>query len=320
MSSLFRKKDWKNSPGHLLLLTHFIQSGAIPDYEHSEYWENVLKESPSKALNRFVNEGIIELAGLHKRIDYRFKVSELRSILKDLDLKLTGRKEELIERLVEHNGQEMRKATRDIAVYTCTKEGIQLAQDYLSTEKARRAKAEDDIHQHLEKRELSEAMHVVYDYEKASVFPRGLNIDWDSKDISDEITMVGEILEQTPRILANMESNRLSALRIPAAMMYLWGTNRASSWLDKDFETGITLDGDSACRMLLFFARFKRDLRSYRRANVKTIKIVCCDDSCAECKKLGGRCYNLESVPELPYSKCTNKLGCRCVTVLDEFL
>ena len=106
-----------------------------------------------------------------------------------------------------------------------------------------------------------------------------------------------------------------------SAMMQLWGTNMAWHWLPDGFETGIQLDSDAASRMSVFHATHLRNMAGYKEARVKTVEVSSVDDgvTCSECRKISGKKYKLENVPELPYAKCTCEIGCRCTTIAGEF-
>lgn len=321
MFTWLQKKDWRNSPAHLLLLSKF-RNGDSPDrYRDAEYWEAVLKGKPIKVIEQFLKEGVLEPAGLQELVDHKFKASDLKFLLKEKGLKVSGRKEELIQRLIENDAQSMRDATKGLVLYRCTKEGIQLAEHYLEGERTKRDDAERAVLDLLRRKEFSEAVRIVAQYEASQVFPRGLGIDWKNYDVESGAESLKLIFERTPGILKGMEEEQLGELRRAAAMMELWGTNTARHWLPDDFETRIHLDGDAASQMLVFHAIHIRNMQGYRSASVKTVEVLGVDDgnTCSECRKISGRKYKLESVPELPYAKCTCELGCRCTTVVGDF-
>lgn len=316
-----QKKDWRNSPAHLLLLSKFRNGDSPERYHDAEYWETVLKERTAKVFERFFEEGVLEPAGLQELMDYKFKASDLKLMLKERGLKVSGRKEELIQRLVENDAQSMRDATKGLVLYRCTKEGMQLAENYLEGEKAKRDTAERDVLDLLARKDFSNAVRVVAQYEASQVFPRGLGIDWKNYDVESGAESLKSIFERAPGILKGVEEKQLDELRRAAAMMELWGTNTARRWLPDDFETGIRLDGDAASRMLVFHATHLRNMQGYKVAAVKIVEVLGVDDgnTCSECRKISGKKYKLETVPELPYAKCTCELGCRCTTVVGEF-
>lgn len=316
-----QKKNWRSSPAHLLLLSKFRNGDSPARYRDAGYWEAVLKEKPLKVIEQFLKDGVLEPAGLQELVDYKFKASDLKLMLKERGLKVSGRKEELIQRLIENDEQSMRDATKGLDMYWCTTEGIQPREHYREGEKAKRDAAEREVLDLLARKEFSKAVRIVAQYEASQVFPRGLGIDWENYNVESGAESLKTIFERTPGILKDIKENRLDKLCLAAAMMQLWGTNTAAQWLPDGFETGIRLDRDAACRMFVFHAAHLRNMAGYKEACVKTVEVSSVDDgnTCSDCRKISGKKYKLESVPELPYAKCTCDIGCRCTTVVGEF-
>lgn len=321
MFSSLQEKDWRRSPAHLLLLSKFRNGDSPTRYRDADYWETALGEKPASVVEQFTKEGMLEPAGLTELIAYKFKASDLKSMLKDNGLKVSGRKEELIQRLIDNDAKAMSEATKDIDLYRCTAAGLQLAENCLEAEKTKRESAEREVLDLLAREEYSKAVSVVARYEASQVFPRGLGIDWKSYDGTPDVEALKTIFDSTPAILQRIEEIRLKQLRFAAGMMQLWGTNTARHWLPDGFDTGILLDGDAACRMFVFYASHLRNMKGYREAGAWTVEVLGVDDgsTCSECRKISGKKYRLENVPELPYAKCTCEIGCRCTTVVGEF-
>jgi len=191
---------------------------------------------------------------------------------------------------------------------------MQLAEQYCQREKANRTAAEQEVLRLLLHEDYSRAVLVVAEFEAAQVFARGLGIDWKNHNGTAHCEMLSAIFKTTPAILQGIDDIRLKQLRPFAGMMHLWGTGTARPWLPKAFDTGIHLDADTACRMLMFHAYHLRTLKGYQGGSITTVEVHGVDDSicCAECRKLRGREFPLEEVPELPYANCTSEIGCRC--------
>jgi hypothetical protein len=313
-----RRKDWRTSPAHLLLLSKFRRGDSPTRYHDVEHWEAALGEKAANVIVRFVRDGMLEPGELRERVDYQFKLPDLKSMLKERGLRVSGRKEELIRRLIDNDAQAMNKATEGIDLYRCTAAGVQLAGNYLEGERIRREVAERQVLSLLAGREFSKAVCVVAQYEAAQVFSRGLGIDWKNYDGRSDVESLRAIFDVTPAILRRIEDSRLSQLRPPAGMMLLWGTGTARQWLPDGFETGIRLDGNTACRMLVFHAHYLRSMKEYREADVRMAKVLGCNDGaiCSECRSINGKKYPLDNVPELPYANCTCESGCRCTIVI----
>lgn len=314
MFNWLQKKDWKNSEAHLLLLSKFRNGDSPETYRKAEDWESALKEKPFQAIERFLKDGALELAILQELVAYKFKASELKSLLSEKKLKVTGSKEELIQRLIENNEKLMRESTNDLVLYRCTGNGIQLAERYIENEKAKRKTAENITFELLIKKDLSGAARIATNYEASQIFPRGIGIDWKNYD-TELSTKLRTIFEGVPEILKGIEKEKIAELRLATAMEILWGT-KAKDWLPDGFQTSIHLDPDVASRMFNYYSSHNRNMQSYRLSSTKTVEVIGSEqNSCVECKKINGKKYKLENVPELPYAKCTCVLGCKCTTV-----
>lgn len=318
MFNWLQNKDWKNSQAHLLLLSKFRNGDSPETYRKAENWESVLKEKPFQAIEKFLKDGALELSRLQELVAYKFKASELKSLLSEKKLKVTGSKEELIQRLIENDEKLMRESTNDLFLYRCTEDGIQLVERYIENEKAKRNNAKNITFELLIKKDLSGAARVATDYEASQIFPRGIGIDWKNYD-SDLSAELRTIFEGVPEILKGIEKEKIAELRLATAMGILWGTN-VKDWLPDGFQTGIHLDPDVASRMFIFYSSHIRNMQSYRLSSTKTVEVIGSEqNSCAECKKINGKKYKLENVPELPYAKCTCVMGCRCTTAAGNY-
>lgn len=321
MFDWLKKTDWKSSQPHLLLLSKFMRGDSPAHYVTAKHWQSILKEEPKKAIKRFIKEKMLEPAGLAELLHFKFKASELKNMLKVRQLKVSGRKLELITRLINFDKDGMIEATKGLHLLRCSSEAMRIAEEYISREKERRSTTETEVLRFLEIGEYINAVRTVVAFEASQVFPRGLGIDWNNYDVDSEIKALKTIFDKKPRILDNIDNDRLEKLRVAAGMMKLWGTNTTASWLPKDFITGIHLDGDSAARMLVFYAYHLRNIEHYKEACVRTLEVMSVGDSCtcSACQGISGKKYKLEDIPELPYSKCMCEIGCRCTTIATTF-
>jgi len=112
--------DWKKSPAHLLLLTKFLSPEALEGFSGSDAWRAVLGEAPGKAIERFLGEGVIQCADVGERVAYEYRVSDLKSMLKQRDLPVSGHKRELIARLVEADAEGMEELVSGVPVFQCS--------------------------------------------------------------------------------------------------------------------------------------------------------------------------------------------------------
>lgn len=313
--------DWRSSRPHLLLLAKFLRSASPAYYATDEYWKAVLREEPEGAIRRFAKEGLLQPPSLAELVDFKFKAPELKGLLRERHLKVSGRKEELIDRLIQADSSGMARATSGTELLKCSPETAQVVEDYLLRERELRKAVESEVLGLLGRGEYAKASQAVSVFEAAQVFPRGLGVDWTSRGSAADVATLRVISKGTPQILRNIEPSILGTLRLAAGAMFLWGGNTATPWLPDGFATGTHLDADTAARMLLFHASHVRQIEEYGELGVLTVEItpVSDDRTCAPCQAIQGRSFQLAAAPELPYPGCTSEIGCRCEALAKDF-
>lgn len=310
--------DWRNSTAHLLLLSKFFHGSSVEYYVHTDYWEPALNEPPAIAIKRFIDDRMLEVLDVSSRIHLKFNVSDLKGMLKERGLKVSGNKTILVDRLLENDRHGMEKVVAESEMYKCSPAGVSVAQAYLTSQNEKRARLEDEVLNLLKERQFKKAMRAIATHELSQVFSRGLGMNWDYYGSETDVLELAAIFEKTPGILDGITEDRLSPLRLAAGMVHLLGTNKISPWLPPDYETGIRFDAETAVAMLLSHARYYRRMFELNdkdiTAFIKEVEFSCIDnnDTCAVCRKMNGRKYKINKFPELPYPKCTSPSGCRC--------
>lgn len=311
--------NWRKSKAHLLLLSKFIHAQQPDSFAELDYWKKALGELPLKAIKRFEDEKMLITADLNDLLLYRYKVNELKDMLKQRDLPVSGSKDELVRRLVQADQDGMKKAVAELKLVKCTERGYEIAEQYLIAEKEKRAKVEFQVMEYLTKRKFREASLTVAAYEAEQVFSRGIGVDWKHYNPNDNIEMLKTIFESKPRIVAQLGDEKLEALRTGAAMMALWGTNMAKEWLPTDFETGLPFSNDAVASHVLSYAQNRANLLGLRKQGmVKRVKVLSSRDNrtCQECASLDGKVFTIdEALEKMPLPDwCNSAEGrCRCV-------
>lgn len=304
--------DWRTSEPHLLLLERFRYAAAIDDVL-SRNWGNVLGEPPQVALQRFIDEGLIVTAGLVAKIGRAFKSADLKPFLKERGLPVSGRKEVLIERLVTADPDRMTEVVSHLHLLECSGDARLIVESYLDRKQAAKDAAVQDSMNLIYTNDFKEAVLVVSNYEARQVLKRGLGIEWSTYDPSADVDLITTIFTTKPKILNDLKEHEWKPLRIAAAMMHLWGTNRCAEWLPNGFDRTGRFDPDTACRMLIFHAQTVRNISEWREMGINEVTILSCGkDSCPACKRHADRKFSLDDTPELPCSSCTHSMGCRC--------
>ena len=117
------------SKAHLLFLTKFISYKNLKYYRKNDKWEDVLGEKKIDVLKKYYKLGLIHKADIETHIDYKYKLSDLKIILKEFNLPVSGKKEILIKRLLDGFKNEMEKRVSDITLIECTPKGKKLLED-----------------------------------------------------------------------------------------------------------------------------------------------------------------------------------------------
>jgi hypothetical protein len=314
-------ENWEKSPAHLLLLSKFVRPQVFEEFAKEKDWDVVLGQPVQKAIRRFVEDGALISAGLAEGLGSRFKAADLRDMLKQRGLPVSGRKADMIARLIEADPGGMKQALVGLTVLQCSERGQEIVRQYLVAEKERLAAAQQGVLAMLQRGKFRQASLLVASYEAGQVFQRGFNIDWKRHDPSSDVAVLKSIFGGRPKVLVSLDRGKLGPLRLAAGMMHLWSLSRmqVEAWLPSGFETGLAVDASTAASMLLSYGLQQAELQQYRKTAKATgfaisvsIRTNNDDGVCPACRALARRHYKLSEVPALPYEKCTSEGGCRC--------
>ena len=326
MFHLRSKVVWQESAPHVLLLSKF--KSAREDYSEGrlgghdwEEWEEVLNESPRKAMKRFLKDGVLEQASLEGCLAYKFKVPELKAMLKRHGLSMSGRKADLIDRLIEADPQGMKKAVSGLSLLQCSEQGQEIVERYEAAEREKRVQLEQSLLNALQQHEFRKAVELRVSYEAEQIFPSGLGIDWQDYPFNEhDVGMIESIFTRKPRVMAHLSDEQLEPLRVGAGMIVLgWTPSQMKKWLPSDLDNGLHVSNWGAALMLHSHAHYLREMRQARKFQNDgvfqyEVSIETCNDDyvCDACRRIASRKYTVEVAPELPYEKCTSEDGCRC--------
>jgi hypothetical protein len=308
----------RKKQAELLLLSKFLYPQALDYYKEPSYWDEVLKEPQIKTIERLINNDFITTASLSSVLDYKYCVSELKSMLKERGLKVSGLKADLIKRLVSADPNGVKQITNDQKLFECSEKGRIIAQNCLAEAREKKNKAIKDSQEALKVNFYEEAIKIVSRFESEQVFPRGYNIDWENPDITRDHAIIKYMFTGKPKILKNLNDKLLPDFRIAAAMMFLWGENRIDQWFPSWIDTGLVMDNDTVARMIMFYATHRYDLDQFRCLGKVIVEILPYDSPCDACAKIANKKYKINEMIELPYENCTNELGCRCLPLCED--
>ncbi|QQR70876.1 MAG: SAP domain-containing protein [Methanolinea sp.] len=88
-------------------------------------------EPLEKAIEAFLKEGLLRVANLQEKMDAKFKLTDLKPLLKTRNLPVTGKKNLLIDRLIQADREAIESLVTDVNVLICSDKGKLIAEDYL---------------------------------------------------------------------------------------------------------------------------------------------------------------------------------------------
>jgi len=323
--------DWKNSPAHLELYSYFVKPETFYRFTkgyRSSDWQVVLKEPPIQTLQKLIKDGYLIRPDLTTLIIYKFTIPDLKELCRERHLPVSGKKAELVERLITADKPGMQIEVRDVELFICGEKGKYIAEAYLETKKREREEAEGLVLDYLRQQNFLQATRTVAEFESKQVFTRGLGVDWDQEAITPnphQISALIILFEEIPTIAQGMDPGKLEYFRVVLGFMYLWADQaRAKRLLEGIENVSDKFSNIEFASMLWSSAINKCDLREWRELarslgnkNDK-VEILTANDEyvCDACKQLAKKKYPLfGDIPELPYPGCSH--ACRCSYGLD---
>lgn len=314
---------WEAFPAHLLLLEQFLMPrqldapadgrGWVHHFDPSR-WQKLLGEPPDVAIERFRAGALLRPLTVEEALDCRYNVSGLKELARARAIPMSGRKSDLIQRLLDRDRAGMNTLAHASALLRCSAAGEALVERMRAVRLAERQAALSEVWRRLEARDFHEAGRIVAEYEQRQVEPRGLGMNWRRYPGDRDLEILKLIFERTPRLLASLPGATLAALRPHAAMMLLWGMGDLAECGHNGLEHTLHLEPSAAARMLLFHASSLQTLADYRALRVRRVTLCAVGDAdtCDACASRDGKTFAIEHAPELPLELCTCQDGCRC--------
>ena len=292
----------------------------ISYYFGNQGWESALGAPVEEVVNKFKNELLIRKAD--PRNDNKqlassaLSVKELKTLLKQFNLKASGKKDELIDRMQEHFPDALAHALPKGDFYVATQKGLDLASKRQAEKKATKEATEVKIIGLLKAALVEEAIETWNTYSSSEPFSSTIS----PEHLSREASIINTILKSSCKYLRNrLSSEQVDRIRVLSAIRHLCGkslshrANEALKPVIQKFNEGNSgTHAETASRMLRFYAIGEANLSSFKKMGYDLIQISSCSDSCEFCKTNSGIKHPISIAPELPHEKCNHELGCRC--------
>lgn len=304
--------DWRRSPAHLSLLTHYLQPHAIEDWGPA--WKAALAAESITVLRAWIQDSVLVRASLGEHLDRRWKIIELKQLLRGRGLKTSGNKAELIDRLIVSDTPGMIRDLHGLELYKCSEEASRLAENYVASARSERESAEQQTFELLRAHQLGQAWETYNAYADKLVVLQSMLAMISHGSLRYEIDITERVLRAKPKILGDVQPAKLEALRIAASMMLMWDLREVDRFLPPSFRASGRFDNSTAARMLAFYVHQQDWLNKLKAARTSEVTIGGMNDRlmCATCHDLQRRSFAIDHAPELPYALCTSASGCRC--------
>lgn len=294
-----------------MLLSKFSNArtaDALPPGHWSDQWRSALGETHEDAIRRFIDAGLLVPCSLSQRLAWKVPYTELKRILRDRKLKVSGRKAEMAARLCESDPGEMGKIVAGLRLLQCSESGRTLASAVI----ARKSEMQNAALEALREKNLELAVRTVNEFQDALGFPEDPLMP--SKPA---LADVRRIFTVNPKILKGVSDDAMESVRIAAGMAFL---GLGTKWLPENLVTGARIDGDIAVDMVVSRVQTERNVESWQASGlVSSVEVVCSTDGpCEACSELSEHPWSIDTVPEIPYEHCTSEWGCHCGLILSE--
>lgn len=292
-SSSSESEKPRSEESHWAFLSYFKYPQEIEKNAWIDNWSGTLGKPYEKVIQEFLDQGFLKKAGVKDKLAMKLRVQDLKRLLKEQGLKVSGKKEELLERYIEaqpHEAEEKALMVGD--VYVCTSEGLQKVEQYAKRIADRRESADQEIRKLLAEGRIDQAVEVVQRFNQSLPRPPA-----DYMPSKNEVKMVLDIM-RVPRLTdVEVEEGRLKA-----AAELLWDGRISGLYPFANY-----------ARIQIERKRSIEELRGYAKEEFVTgVEILCCDDSCEKCKAVANKKYPLNRAPLIPIDGCTHEMGCRC--------
>lgn len=305
--------EWRNNEIHLMLLQRFLDLGTLESGVPS-HWESELGEPPIVTVQRFIQMGLLTAASLARTVEYRHSAAELKTLAKERGLKVSGRKDELAQRLVDTDSTGMEILVREKPVFTCSQEARAVVEQYMSAKSDALDLALNEVRSSLAARDFATAIVTARTYQSKQIVilpPNPLLLTEPTKSLDEEVAYLKTVFSLRPKILQGLNSEDRESLAAAIVLGHLFNKSPAN-FVPSTFKGLPKFTQEVTVRMMEFHVMHMEQIDKWRVAGVKKASVQGCGDSCEACKKLAGKVGKLDDLPELPYENCTCRMGCRC--------
>jgi hypothetical protein len=312
--------NWASSQPHLALLERFLSARDAKD-GFPDYWAPAFGMSPQCVIDGMVAHGALEPLPLLEKIEFCHTVAELRKILSSRGLKVSGKKAELVQRLLEADPKGMEKLCAHRMILRCTPAANQGVSRWEAEREKAFETATDDVIAALRNRNFKAAIRTADAYRKSEFEPpvhpaqEAMTIHPEPHPIEERADDLATVFTMRPKILEGLQPEQWEGIYLNYAVGELIGREAPEKCMPGFADIG-RMNSTTATRMLRFYVGHQRELARWRELDIKRATIIGIG-GCEACMALYNKTFSLDKLPELPYKDCTCDLGCRCLVRAD---
>ena len=298
--------DWKNSNRYLQFLTTFQTPHDVKKVMRWSWTMYDLHIKSNLIIQQWIQEGILVPATPEEALGKIFQVAQLKKILKENNLPLSGSKSELIDKLLDSIPQKMEQIISENQILKCSDAATIIITKHKDNIQNEMEAAEQKSFYYLNNGNYREACKAFTEYQRQISGSKYEMYTY----LVEEIKFA---LSATPTILSALKSEDLKVLRVIASMQILWGIDSTSKWIPDGFKTSYE-NIQIPVNYILVNSKIKNTIAQHKKYS-KRIEINFDSgdiDSCNLCLALDEKKFNIEEVPELPIPGCTSFTGCKC--------
>lgn len=292
--------------------TEFLKklNGYLVDSEYPKYWNDYIKNIDI-FIKRAKEGNLLKISTPIDEIEY-LKVKELKDLLDKKALDSKGKKDKLIERVIEnYSDTELKDIIEWNERYILTKEGNKIVEEYTINNNKLYRDLSIEVFSLIKELNINEAYIKIAQFEQKQVFKRGMGIDWDKeaksgiskKDIKSYEDMIKEESENINLVIVSIAGILLGVNSKKIAQMY-------SEYLDN--YSNIT----DEINYIQSIIHSKKEMNDYIETGVNEYQILGTLDknTCEKCGNLDGKVFSCKDkkigANYPPFCK-----KCRCTTV-----
>ena len=298
--------DWRKSTPHFDLLDKFSKPNDVYHVISMRSLKRELGEDTEYAIDRFIRDGALEPSTIEETMEFIFQAAQLKDFLKERDLKITGNKGELIERLIKADRSGMVNVIPKGRIMKCSANSLKLITDYKDKKKLALDSAKKQSFNALQLNDPSKAYSIYCSYQEAYVTPN-FRIDY------EQVQKLTNLLTSQPKILSNVSSQNLMSLKVIAGFYQLWQDDSLEPYSSSNNLSGFKNDR-IAVNFILSHNQIAESLKNHKKYSKKVLIKIDSDDfgSCGLCQELIGKVIDIDKVPEFPMVGCISEIGCIC--------